>query len=961
MTMKRKLCTIFGLLLTFTLAAAPAVDKNSDQFNVEIPWLSTYYIQPLLTVKDAVKVGFYVTDWHQSEYRLLDNSHRFHVTLKIRKKEFQNRLSGEEKVMELRDIKAGDHEFNAGTFPEGEYQIALSAEDIHGRKSTSLFHEFMVVKNLDITEAETYRMKEKDFKLFRISNQGDLGEIRFIDATGKNLKETTELVAKAAENVTAPSGKYVVIAGGEKYNPAENKNHRGAQAGPVPEWLPNSWSWKSCKVIYAEDYNREQVEKDAVRNGKGLNQLIRIAKREGYRKVVLMPGTYRISNTTPIQVPAGITLDLNGAVIKLNQFAGCHGMQIKIMDGFDTHVVNGIVEGDYFEHDYENSEKNSEWVCGIGMEGESKYSSFERILVRYITGYGVTHGSSGHYASHIPVKGFEPGTIDEKTGERLPDAAGLSISDPIGIAGFLDDGGYLAVSRFLGYQGMVGGSDWSLRFHFYDDEENYLETIRGRQYKRVRVPEKAGYVRVTSYAFHELPLDSDFVANLFRAPWNSWYKDLFILSARCVGMAPGAMYNFRVENCSFVRSGENSAKCAFDAEDGWDMMQDVWFIRNKFFKNPINEFLCCSGHNFIFEDNEARFHLWDRTNGYVVRNNEFTSAFYGAGSTRARTGLIRVSGNTYKNSVHLGNRPARPKKGEKPKKIDAVKAAEGALAAVDPSLLEEAEEKTEKGKEQVKKIKPTPWFVVMKDAANAPQVGCGPNGILAGVSLKDIKTGTVNLLDGILRGSKNMQLAGSTFIKSRLYSITGSINRGVLTMADTLLRDGQISVGGDGAVVIKDSDLRNVTFRIGHWTTPVKLIFENCIIRNKTEPLISTGVYSIGDFQFVNCQIETGSAGAIRIYDMRQNNNGDGKNFENKTGKILFENCIIDNQKKCVVSIESKGESRKKIVLDDKGNQYKYDFVSLKPAHWAHQESDGSGKRKKVKDLPRGRSDKKED
>ncbi len=930
MNMKKNFYVLLSLLLTaflpsFLYCAETQKTEKQSQVHLEIPWISTYYIQPQVTEKDAVKVGFYVTDWHQSEYRLQDYSHRFHVTLKIRKKEFQNRLTGEEKVLEKRDIKAGDHEFDVGTFPEGEYQIALTAEDMQGRKSASIFHEFRVKKDFNIPEEETYRMNEKNLKKYRISNQGDLGIFHFVDVKGLSKEETAARIEEAAKKVKAPAGKYVVVAGAEKYDPEENKNHRGAKNCPVPEWLPVSWSWKSCKVIYADDYDKQKAEADAVATGKGLNRFLAAARKKGYRKVVMLPGTYRISNTTPIQIPSGMTVDLNGAVIKMNQYAGAKGIQIEMVDCIDSHVVNGIVEGDYFEHDYENSPNKSEWVCGIGMYGETKYSSYDRLLVRYITGYGVTNGFRGHYASHFPIPDFDYGTVDEKTGEVLTDVPGLAVSEMIGVAGYLDDGGYVAVSRFLGYQGMVGGRDWTLRYHFYDDNQQYLETIYGRQYRRMRVPEKAGYMRVSAYIHKDPPYRGDLRTNLFRVPWNSWYSNLFILSARCVGMAPGGMYNFKVENCSFVRSGENLAKCAFDAEDGWDMMQDVWFVRNKFFKNPLNEFLCCSGHNFIFEDNEARFHLWSRTNSYVVRNNVWSSAFYGAGVNRARTGLVRISGNTYTRSFHLGDRIPY-KKGEDPN-VTFQNNLQSALAAVDPAQWETNPE--EGGNSAM------PWFITMKDAENSERPGCGYTGMFSGTTLKGLKKGgMLNLLNSTLDGAEDMALAGSKFIKSKVYNVTGAVHRGVLTVTGSEIRNMKLSLGSNTAVVIRDSRLEDVTIHVGYWTTPMKVILENCTIVNAGKPLVNTGVYSIGEFSFKNCTFETGSAAPINIYDMRQNNNGNGKDYEDKPGSISFENCVITNRKKCAVSVPGRGENRKKITVTAIGGKFPRHLAEPEVEHW---------------------------
>ncbi len=951
--------------------AQPDTPEKSDTFALEIPYVSVYYIQPEVTDKDPVKISFYVTDWNQSEYRFNDKSHRFHAALKIRKKMPMNRLEGEEKVFELRDIPAGDHAFEVGTYPEGEYQIAIDAEDVHGRKSAVIFNEFRVCNKNVITEEETFRLEDRHYARLQIPMKEDPAIFHFLDVAEKDPKmSNTDFVKKAVDaGIKVPSGKYVVVAAAEKYNPAENSNHRGAKGGPVPEWLPTPWSWRSCKVLYADDYNHEQVEKDAVRTGRGLNQLLRVAKKQGFKKVVLQPRVYRISHTTTLLIPSGMTLDLNGATIKLNQFTGCKGLQVNLSDTYDSHVVNGIIEGDYFEHDYENSEKGSEWVCGIGIHGDSRYSSVERVLVRYITGYGVTSGFNqvnNHYATTFNIKYFEPGTLDEKTGEYLPDVPGMGVSDFFGVAGYLEDGGYIAISRFLGYQGMVG-SDWSLRYHFFDDDKNYLETVYGRQYRRVRIPEKAAYARLTVYAFKDLPFDSDLTANLFKLPWNSWFKDIFVLSARCVGMAPSGMYNLRVENCSFVRSGENKAKCAFDAEDGWDMMQDVWFVRNWFYKNPVNEFVCCAGHNFVFEDNEASLLLWDRTNGYVVRNNQFRYATLRAGRTRARTGLVRISGNTYSKRVMIGSSPP---KGDGEKPTEAEKEAEEALAAVNPDRhpplpqVDQGDAKT-----QTKEVKMPPWFITMQDADQAEQVECGLNAALANVNLRGSKLGRISLLNGTLNDITNLRFADSAIVNSRVSNITGQLNRGTFTVSESVLRKVSVGMGPDSAVVIRNADLNKVTFKLGYWIPPVKLIFENCIIKNDSEPLITSGVYSVGEYRFVNCEIDTGAAPVVKIYDMRNiskaQNDTSGVDYDTLKGVISFEDCTITGRRNSVIDINDRNDQNKKpITVTEKNTEYKGDLVSREPVSWTVTKEKASARKTvgRKNDLPlRGRTQNQKD
>ena len=912
----------------------------------EVPYLSTYYIQPIVSHKEKIRISFYVTDWWQSEYRLLDFSHRFDVTLTYGKDE-----NPDEHVKVMKGIKGGDHTFEIDPLPTGTYYLALHVVDQHGRHGRSLFHEFRVL-NLEkfaITEEQTYRMKESDLKKFDIHNKDTAGSIHFFDATGKDWKTTQKMAEELAKTMKPESKKYLVIAGGEKYDPEKNKNHRGANKAPQPEWLPNSWGWKSCKVLFAPDYNFEAVENRAIRNGDRLNMLIRAAVRKNYRKLVLLPGVYRISNTTPIIVPKNFTLDLNGATIKMNRFAGSGATIMEIQDGYDSHIVNGIVEGDYFEHDYENSPNNSEWVCGIGMKGDCRYSSYERVLVRYITGYGVSHGFSGQFTQARKFPGINKGTVDLKTGEYLPEKENFYVTDPLDIVDFSYNGGYMTASKLLGYQG-IGADEWNLMYHFYDADNKYLETIHGAQYRRVRIPTGAQYARVTSWGPPII-----FSANMFRMPWNSWYEDVFILSARCVGMAPGAMYNFRIANCSFVRSGENLATCAFDAEDGWDMVQDTWMYRNKFFKNPLNELLTCSGHNFIFEDNEGKIYLWERTNAYVIRNNEFYSGFFGSGG-RTRSLYPRITNNTFIKSVQFCRPPKIKTKGQGGADDGGSKVDVAALLApgdvenrnaaevsdgIDPNDADAEREKAEK-EEKERKEKDfllDTWFVAMHDvdSSRIKTIGCGVNGLLVKAKLDGGKYRALNLLKSSVKNSE-VQFAGSKMYYSTLEKVTGRVY-GDLLMVGCNVKELSSGLGSESSVVIRDCKIKNLTFSYSYWTNPGKVKFINCTIDNDDKTLLRIPSYSVGDIQFIDCKIDTGKAPLMEVYDMRPSP-GDAID-----GTVTFQNCDVRTRASRVVKLpETLQETKKNVTFKSEGSTFNTALIGEMPPAWIISAKDKNGR-----------------
>ena len=344
-------------------AEADKVDEASQQKAVspfsrdlEVPYISTYYIEPVVTIGGMAKVPFYVTDWHQSEIRFGDKSHRFNITLDV--------ITPSGKVFKFtpKNRPAGDHELRFPVREPGIYKISLQAIDARERRSNVLIHEVWgrTEEEQKIPAAQTMTVSQSDLEKYGISNK-DVPVVMIpyeIPATVKEInalpvplaKQSEEIAAKNADKV--PANGYMIVTAAHKApaNLLKNDGSCGAYNLPTPEWIPYAWTCKTGKVVYGKDYNAEKVEADAVKTGTGLNKLLADAKAAGMRKVVLPKGIYRVSNKTTINIPSGMTLDLNGATIKLNQFAGSGALIIRMVHCYDSHVMNGIVEGDYFEH-----------------------------------------------------------------------------------------------------------------------------------------------------------------------------------------------------------------------------------------------------------------------------------------------------------------------------------------------------------------------------------------------------------------------------------------------------------------------------------------------------------------------------------------------------------------------------------------------------------------------------------
>ncbi|MDD4061217.1 MAG: FAD-dependent oxidoreductase, partial [Kiritimatiellae bacterium] len=384
----------------------------------------------------------------------------------------------------------------------------------------------------------------------------------------------------------------------------------------------------------------------------GLNTLLGWAAANGYKKVVLPPGRYRISETNTVRMPSGMTLDMNGATFKLNPNALGGSMMLDIANCTNSHVRNGTLEGDLLEHDFANAPDNSEWVNAYSISGRSAYCTVENLLVTNVTGYGtcVSTGQTGRWIDNLGP--CAAGDIDAN-GRVVPSSVRCTYTNYIDIAEFKAQTDFLQLGIYLGYQGNPAQS-WGFVAHFYDEDKVYLEAVEGYLYRRLYIPEAARYVRLTL-------LGSAKPTNLslfnIRSPYNCAIRNVRHANVRCVGMVVSGSNNLLVEDCRFDNCGWAAARCAFDAEDGWDLMQDLTFRRNVFGTNPANEFLTCAGHNVIAEDNEMGVYIWDRTHSPVVRDNAIKTATYNVGSLRT-SGYGRISGNVNAGRVNLS--PSAP-------------------------------------------------------------------------------------------------------------------------------------------------------------------------------------------------------------------------------------------------------------------------------------------------------------
>lgn len=855
----------------------PNVQTVKDSFEMprswQRPYISTYYVEPTQIVGTPTVVKFFVTDFENSKIRFSDNSHRFSIIVRYSK---DNCNTWTEK--RLMKIEGGDGELSLGLLSEGDYTMSVQCIDGKGRQSHVVWHEFRVIKQPKAPKC--MNVTKADLKKYGIRNDGDYGRIELIDVgnieglTGGALEtHISNVVAKAASTgVVAPKG-YTVFAAAK-------------------DGAPMVWAWRRSKVVYGKDYNKKEVEELSYKNADGLNQLLANAKRESYNCVVLPKGTYRISAYSSVIVPSGITLDLNGATIKMNEFTGASARMLQIIDAIDSHVINGTVEGDYYEHDYLGSPNNSEWPMGISISGDSRYSSFENVTVKNITGYGAGNGLGGEFTypgrAYFTGKIYEKGEIDMKTGLVNKKGDYLWTSGFQNIAGFRNK--YITVSKYLGYQG-IRTKSWNYIAAFYDADKKFISAECAYQYRVVLIPKKAWYMRITIVEESlEKAEQCDLTAQLFRMPWNCTMRGITFDKCRAVGYAPAQMRNMLIENCTFTRSGENLARCAFDAEDGWDMMQDVTIRNNVFKDNPFNELLLCAGHNMVIEGNTGGVYLWGRVNSACVRNNTIMNGGFHC-NNRNRTGYGRYLDNKYLKRVRLGL-------SKEPTDWDIVITGNFVGTEAEPFTIDAS---------------PTGRF---RNSTFSGKIN---------INGTNFEKCTFNNSIFVMT-TTNFKFKDLDFVKCDFQhcNATGSWTRCTLT-------DCKISSSGEGGnITFTDSKITRTPFDAIYWTKPMEVTATGSTfdIGPSGKYFLRLPAYSIGDLRFENNSFKGGrDATAIAIYDARPQNTDNlsgsvfmgGNNFGTGFSNVLrIEDTTTKNQKKLVFTDGgSTGQRKPKFVNKD--------------------------------------------
>ena len=751
-------------------------------------------------------------------------------------------------------------------------------------------------------------MTTADLAKYGIRNDGDLEKIVYVETNG---------ASKVVKEKRADVPGYTVTV------PLDPKT------GKLP-WQ----AWKKSKVVYDAGYDKPAVARTSVANVVGLQKMIDEKASMGFRKVVLLKGTYRLSHEKSLSIPSGMTLDLGGAVLKQDGFTGERSCIVRLLGVTDAHLVGGTIEGDYWEHDYAGSKNNSEWPSGFELGGSSQYCSVEDVKVVGITGYGGQNGISGaapgglsKFYERLPA--FAPGGLDRGNG-------GIDASDKFrfstdfkDLKKILDAGNRrLQVSKYLGYQGVATRS-WQMTVAWYDAKKQFIMAETAWQYREMWIPEGAAFLRVSVEAESSDAADkAGLMLAAFRFPANCTVVRCTFDNCRCVGYAASAMKNMLFEENFFTRSGESAACCAFDAEDGWDQMQDVYFLKNVFRDNPRNNsILTCAGHNFILEKNEGDIYLWGRTHSPCVRGNAIGQGTYRCDS-RLRSGYGRFDGNTYAKGVNLGLNESK----ERTDSWDCVLSGQTFDGDKDSFAIDVGTA----GRMVNCTFRNMPvrianaYACTFENCKDASTYLPFPSGRWSDVVVKD--------------STLSRFYHSNTWVRCRFENAKLSKFIGGSLLAKDCTFVGSSLFGIEGAKFnMSGCTLDGATVQGNWWEKPADLMFKNCtILMHGGDAPLKLGAYTVGKIGFDGCKV-SGKGSLVDVKDLRPirllPNVPPAENPDLKPGMIALRGIKWTGESSPVVShaaAPSGTPSQKKISILDRGNKWPKGVVVATdlPASW---------------------------
>ena len=552
----------------------------------------------------------------------------------------------------------------------GDYWFSIQATDTLKRKSMKLYFDFRIYdkENYDNSiNNNCYEISENELISYNINRLDHPDYKHILVPIPPNTDDIYRYLELYSENYNISDEDYICF--------IADTNDDG-----IFDFKQNNWfHWTDGDFIsyikYSDKYNKELIEEKALKTTTGLRTLIQDKINEGYKKIIMPYGFYRVSTKDVIEIAGeNIIIDFSNSLIKSNRLnLPCNN--IINLYGYNAKVINCNFEGCLFETDYSEfatdedpgAVKHYEQGHGISICGDSKYSAFENCNVKNFNGYGVI-SSSPIYVEN-PYKGnywndysgyrllsdsskWITGDINSN-GEYIKSDSRLVYNEYFDISHITEN--FMTFAKYLGYGGILGGSPY-LECHMYDANFNYLGSEVSMQFRRILLKKDTKYIKLVVYSNIFSREKNNVIFSLdqlacvsYLLPRNCYLDNINISNIRCVGFTPFGN-NCYMSNSSITHSGFALAHQLVDAEDYWERLQDFTFINCTINNGITNSYLLlCSGINTVVDNCDIEFSQYGSARDTVIRNCNISALDIGNYGLYF-TGYSRLYNNTINNT-----------------------------------------------------------------------------------------------------------------------------------------------------------------------------------------------------------------------------------------------------------------------------------------------------------------------
>lgn len=413
--------------------------------------------------------------------------------------------------------------------------------------------------------------------------------------------------------------------------------------------------------------NAQTIEQ-AKANRLGIQALLNEIKINGYRKAILLQDIYKIDHgdnnnrENIISIPTQFTLDLNGSTIKLfyvDTVIPCRMMEIK--NCFDSHVTNGTFEGDFIERQTNGTLEgwDSEGMNCFSITGDSKFSSFNNLTIKHITGYGCAT-SGGSYTENRRIiiadfcNTFTPNsTINYNTGEEIYSISKSTSAFLDLIPMLVDDNRDICFWNHSYYGGLMGANDFNLIFSYYDENYNFIGSVNTSMYRKSLIKNNAKYLKLTVQHPNYTVTDRMYQLLNMPVPICCSFNNIHAIETRTCAFNPNQCLDFDLSDilmtrCAHDAWSSNPTPIPIDIEDGWFTTNDFYFRNvNIDEKSPNSSggVIVRTGFNITFDNCNNLGELILGNQGSTIRNcNKLTARI--DNKSKVLNGYARVYNNT---------------------------------------------------------------------------------------------------------------------------------------------------------------------------------------------------------------------------------------------------------------------------------------------------------------------------